>query len=265
MTSRRSLLPLILLAAAAGCRGTAPAPKPPVPAPPPGATAQSPTGAPAPAATPTSEPAADPILAVRWVRDAAEYEAAVRQLYAVAQAQVERAVSGRAAGSWAVILDADETIISNLKYQDERTALGKGYSSDSWTAWVKRKEATALPGAAAFLKRVRALGGRIAIVTNRRAAVCGDTEANLKAVGLIYDVVLCRTDEEDKNARFQAVATGTAGQPPLEVVAFVGDNIRDFPALSQAIKGSGPEAFAKFGTTFFVVPNPLYGSWEPRR
>ena len=249
-TSRRSLLPLSLLAAVAGCRATAPTPTP---------------DAPAPAAAAASEPAADPILALRWVRDSAEYEAAVRQVYLLAQAQVERAAPGRAAGSWGVVLDADETVISNLKYQEERTALGKGYTSDSGTAWVTRKEATALPGAAAFLQRVRALGGRIAIVTNRRAAVCGDTEANLKAVGLIYDAILCRTDEEDKNPRFQSVAKGTGGQPPMDVVAFVGDNIRDFPALSQAIKGSGAEAFAKFGTTFFVVPNPLYGSWEPRR
>jgi 5'-nucleotidase (lipoprotein e(P4) family) len=246
-TSRRSLLPLILLVAVAGCRGTAPPPKPPVPAP----TA--------------AEPAADPILAIRWVRDAAEYEAAVRQLYTLAQAQVERAAAGRAAGTWGVVLDADETIISNLKYQEERTALGKGYTTDSWTAWVKRKEATALPGAAAFLQRVRALGGRIAIVTNRRAAVCGETEANLQAVGLVYDAILCRTDEEDKNPRFEAVAKGTGGQPPVEVVAWVGDNIRDFPGASQAIKGTGAEGFARFGTTWFIVPNPLYGSWEPRR
>jgi 5'-nucleotidase (lipoprotein e(P4) family) len=254
--SRRSLLPVIVLAAA-GCRGTAPAPKPPAPAPPPGATAQSPTGAAA-----AAEPAADPILAIRWVRDAAEYEASLRQVYAAATAQVERAAAGRAAGSWGVVLDADETIISNLTYQEERTAIGKGYTTDSWTAWVKRKEASALPGAAAFLQRVRALGGRIAIVTNRRAAVCGETEANLQAVGLIHDAILCRTDEEDKNPRFRAVAAGAAGRPPMEVVAFVGDNIRDFPALSQAIKGAGAEAFAAFGTTYFVVPNPLYGSWE---
>jgi 5'-nucleotidase (lipoprotein e(P4) family) len=179
--------------------------------------------------------------------------------------QVERAAAGRAVGSWGVIVDADETIISNLAYQEERTALGRGYTSESWTAWVRRKEATALPGAAAFLHRVRALGGRIAVVTNRRAAVCPETGANLTAVGLIYDTILCRTDEEDKNPRFQAVAAGTGGQPPIEVVAYVGDNIRDFPAASQAIRETGPEGFAKFGTTWFIVPNPLYGSWEPRR
>ena len=244
MTTTRSLVLLLALAVTTGCRAAAPTPKP---------------------AAPHAEPAADPILAIRWVRDAAEYEAALHQVYALAGTQVERAAAGRGAGSWGVILDADETIISNLKYQEERTALGKGYTSESWTAWVRRKEATALPGAAAFLQRVRALGGHIAIVTNRRAAVCPDTEANLTAVGLIHDVVLCRTDEEDKNPRFQAVAKGTGGQPPIEVVAYVGDNIRDFPAASQAIKGTGPENFAKFGTTWFVVPNPLYGSWEPRR
>ena len=45
-------------------------------------------------------------------------------------------------------------------------------------------------------------------------------------------------------------------------MAFVGDNIQDFPGLSQAIRKQGDEAFADFGARFFVLPNPMYGSWE---
>jgi predicted secreted acid phosphatase len=68
----------------------------------------------------------------------------------------------------------------------------------------------------------------------------------------------------DKNPRFEAVERGTtaAGLPPLEIVAFVGDNVRDFPGQSQAIRKQGDEAFAAFGARFFVLPNPMYGSWE---
>ena len=68
----------------------------------------------------------------------------------------------------------------------------------------------------------------------------------------------------DKNPRFEAVARGTtpAGLPPLEVVAFVGDNILDFPGQSQALRKEPDEAFAAFGARFFVLPNPMYGSWE---
>ena len=96
-----------------------------------------------------------------------------------------------------------------------------------------------LPGAAAFLARVRELGGRIAIVTNRTQTECPDTEAVFGAHALAYDVMLCKPDSgpSDKNPRFEAVARGTtaAGLPPLEVVAFVGDNIQDFPRLGQAL------------------------------
>jgi predicted secreted acid phosphatase len=80
------------------------------------------------------------------------------------------------------------------------------------------------------------------------------------------DVVLCRPDQgsSDKNPRFDAVAQGTA-QPdlgPLEVLAFVGDNIQDFPRLSQDVRLEPETAFAPFGERFFLLPNPLYGSWE---
>jgi hypothetical protein len=101
--------------------------------------------------------------AIRWVGGSAEYQAVLRQTYRLATVAVEQAAASRRPGSWAVVLDADETVISNLTYQAERARAGLAFSAESWAAWVRRREATPLPGAAAFLDRVHALGGRIAI------------------------------------------------------------------------------------------------------
>lgn len=206
---------------------------------------------------------------LKWVRDSAEYHALVLQAYRAATARVESSVQQTASlakGGWAVVLDADETVISNLTYQIERGRQGLGYTSESWNAWVKRREATPLPGAARFLTRVRELGGRIAIVTNRLGSECPDTEAVFRAHQLAYDVMLCRPDgtPSDKNPRFDAVARGQAFglTAPLEVVAVLGDNILDFPGLSQQTRAAGEAAFSEFGVRFFILPNPMYGSWQ---
>src|SRR5262245_25779138 len=92
VTMSTRLVPIaFLLTLAAGCGHSDPppamAPKPAVPAPPPGATAASPTGAPV-----------DP-LEIRWVRESAEHEALVRQVYRSAQTRVEDASVDLAAGS----------------------------------------------------------------------------------------------------------------------------------------------------------------------
>ncbi len=251
--SRRAVV-CLLVVLVAGCRTAAPPPALP------GATTPAPPAGAAPTAA-RAEPDS-----IRWVRDAAEYRAVVLQTYRIVTAQVEREAAGRAAGSWAVVLDADETVISNLTYQAERARAGLGYSTDSWAAWVRRREATPLPGAAAFLRRVRALGGKIAIVTNRLGSECDDTMAVFTRDSLIYDAMLCRPNgsPSDKNARFEAVQFGktAASATPLDVVAFVGDNIQDFPGLSQKVKDAGEAGFAAFGTRFFVLPNPMYGSWQ---
>ena len=203
---------------------------------------------------------------LKWVRDSAEYHALVLQAYRGVTARVEQLAPARAKGTWAVVLDADETIISNLQYQIERGRQGLAYSTESWNAWVKRREAAPLPGAAAFLARVRALGGRIAIVTNRLGSECADTEAVFRAHQLIYDAMLCRPDgtPSDKNPRFAQVERGQAFglTAPVDVIAFVGDNILDFPALSQQMRKSGDGAFSEFGVRFFIIPNPMYGSWQ---
>ena len=249
----RCLLIVLVLTGAAACAprtATPVAPQPPV------------------AASPGTGPAAAAALpdAIKWVQQSAEFQAVARQVYRLATAHVEAAAASRAAGSWAVVLDADETVISNATYQAERARLGAGFTPETWNAWVKRREATPMPGAAEFLARVRGVGGRIAIVTNRLGSECADTEAVFLAHALVYDAMLCRPDgsPSDKNPRFTAVAEGrtVAGTTPLDVVAFVGDNILDFPALSQAVRTGPPSAFAEFGARYFLIPNPMYGSWQ---
>jgi 5'-nucleotidase (lipoprotein e(P4) family) len=251
MTSRPALaVALVLLA---GCRSAAPVPTPSEPT--------KPAVAPSPAPSPFRAPEA-----IRWARDSAEHRALFLQVYRAATAHVESVAATHAPGTWAVVLDADETLIDNSLYQLERAQAGKPFDPVSWRAWTARREAVPLPGAAAFLARVHALGGKIAIVTNRSATECPDTEAVFRDRGLAYDVMLCRPDAgpSDKNPRFEAVARGTtpAGLPPLDVVAFLGDNVLDFPGQSQAIRKQGDEAFAEFGERFFVLPNAMYGSWE---
>ena len=257
MTRRWTLV--LLLAVATACSSAAPVLSP-------RATPASP--APAVAATPTAaaEPSFRASTAIRWVRDSAERRALFLQVYRQATAHVEQVALARPAGTWAVVLDGDETVLDNSLYQLERETVGKSFDSASWRAWTARREAVPLPGVAAFLTRVKMLGGVVAIVTNRTETECPDTEAVFLSHGLPFDLMLCKQDDgvSDKSGRFEAIERGTtsAGMPPLEIVAFVGDNMLDFPALSQALRQQGDEAFAEFGTRFFMLPNPMYGSWN---
>lgn len=218
-------------------------------------------------APPPAPPAAVLPASVRWTRGSAEHRALYEQVYTSATRVLDSLARGRAAGGWAVILDADETVLDNSEYQRRRAVLDSAFTPASWSAWVAERAATPLPGAGQFLRHVRALGGRVVIVTNRTQAECEDTRANLAAVQLATDLVLCRADGPqggDKEPRFAAVQAGTAasGVPALEVLLWVGDNIQDFPGLTQSLRDGPPEALAPFGRRYFILPNPMYGSWD---
>lgn len=199
--------------------------------------------------------------AVHWYRNSAEMKAILVQTFQAAERELRVRSQGRSRGSWAVILDVDETLLDNSGYVVE---FGR-YTPPTWETWIQRQSAPALPGAARFTSTVRELGGQVVLVTNREQKVCADTEQNLQRAGIPYDRILCMTDTSDKDPRFAAVqagAAGTAGTPGLEVLMWLGDNIEDFPGMSQQSRD-----LHEFGTRFFVLPNPSYGSWEelPRR
>lgn len=251
MIARSSILLLVLAACAPA---TAPAPAPAPVTTPPAAAAQ---------ATVPLPPSAS-MGAVHWWRDSAERTAAFVQAYRWAGERLRELARGQASGGWGVIMDADETVLDNSTYQLRRGRENLGYSAESWAAWVAEKAAPATPGAAEFTRLVHELGGRVAIVTNRDDPQCPDTRENLRSAGVAADVVLCRAQgQSDKNPRFAAVEAGNGtGLPPLRVVMWVGDNIQDFPRLSQDVRTQGPAALDEFGRRFVLLPNPMYGSWE---
>ncbi len=220
----------------------------------------------APAAQNVLAPTDAPALPndIKWYRTAAERDALFVQTYRLAEEQVRDLARGRQPGTWAVILDADETVLDNSPYQERRAALGLGFTPDTWNAWVREGTAVALPGALSFIRRVHALGGKAIIVTNRGDEVCPETKANLVEEGFDVDLVLCKPEgQSDKNPRFGSVEAGTATAdlPALEVLAYVGDNIMDFPGMDQNARGNS-QAFQLFGRKYFILPNPMYGSWE---
>lgn len=227
-------------------------------------SAQPQVAAPEPTTVAAVEETCEMSGATHWARNSAEHDAAYRQTYALATVALEAQVASFEPGKWAVALDADETVIDNSPYQKEREAECKGFSGESWRAWVERREAKPLPGAQAFLRRIKELGGAIAIVTNRDSDVCPATMDNFEAMDLPYDLMLCKTDTGEKEPRWRSVENGTASPevPAKKIVMWLGDNIGDFPDLDQSLRDRGAEAFRSFGTRFFVLPNPMYGSWQ---
>ena len=201
---------------------------------------------------------------IRWFRNSAEYRALTLLVYRDAAEHLPGLTQGLAPGTWGVILDADETVLDNSEYQRRRALLDSGYTEASWWAWVRERAAGAIPGAVDFTKLVRTMQGRVAIVTNRVDSLCAPTRDNLRQLGVEPDIVLCQPPgESDKNLRFQRIQAGAAAAsiPALTIVEWVGDNILDFPGLSQSARNDST-AMANFGKRYFALPNPMYGSWE---
>jgi 5'-nucleotidase (lipoprotein e(P4) family) len=206
---------------------------------------------------------------IKYVRDSEEYATLARQVYRVAGEVVTREATRARRGAWAVVLDVDETALDNSAYQLERAAYAVPFDAASWSAWVDRREALVVPGVVGFVDLVRRAGGHVAWITNRDASLADATRANLKAVGLWGDNDrLCaqKTPQHTKADRRREVVTGKGDcswpDTGMQALAFVGDQLGDFPDASENIPQSGTDA--AFGRTCFLLPNPMYGAWTTR-
>ena len=237
---------------------------------------------PAPAAAAVA-PAHDNLNAVLWMQTAAEYEAAVRGTYAAARAQLDRALDdpswnalpdGEAAQGFeslppAIVVDADETMIDNSPFQARGVRDYDSFAYDHWLAWVNERRALALPGAVEFANYAASKNVPVFFVTNRDAPQeTESTIANLRGAGfpIAADAsnVLLRGDPRfegrEKSSRRRHIAK------THRVVLMLGDNLGDFMdgvAVSVAARRALVAKYAdRWGTRWFMQPNPTYGSWE---
>src|SRR5580765_5125366 len=166
----------------------------------------------------------------------------------------------------AIIVDVDETILDNSRYQGMLINRGVNYP-EGWTDWCNRAEATAIPGAVEFLKYAHSRGVRVFYVTNRKIAEKDGTARNLTNVGFPEvndETLLVRTDtkSDSKEPRRQSIAAR------YHIVLLMGDNLNDFSDVFEKSKtvASRLDATEKnrsqFGTHFIVLRNAMYGDWE---
>ena len=202
---------------------------------------------------------------VDWVANSPGWAEEAEAVYAEAGAYVEAVAAAREPKSWTVILDVDETVLNNVEYQVRLETTGDTYTPESWHAWTAEKSAPPVPGVIDFIEKVNALGGHVALVTNRADSEQLWTEENLSDVGLTrhddFRVLLTRARPDgpsDKTARFALVPSMLAvqGYPGVEVVAFVGDNEGDKPEDLSGAEFFCIDQGAMYGEPCAAVPGP---------
>lgn len=205
---------------------------------------------------------------VLWMQTSGERAALSYQAFALARMMLDRDLrTVHKRGRRAVIVDIDETIMDNSRFQASLIKNHQTYTDQTWQAWVNRAEATAVPGALEFLKYATSRGVRVFYITNRKAAEKEGTATNLRQLGFPNvndETLLVRTDTKSssKEPRRQSVSAR------YRVVLLMGDNLNDFSDVFENAKTVDSRLAVtrqnqnRFGSRFIVLPNPMYGDWE---
>jgi acid phosphatase len=220
--------------------------------------------------------------ATLWVQNAAEYDAIAMQTYATAMRTLPLPLED---SFWtaslkqdenenfmslppAIIMDVDETVLDNSPFQARMIKQGKDFNIEDWNAWCKEAQAEAVPGAVEFANFAADRGVTIFYITNRDYEVEEATRKNLIEEGFpvsnSIDNVLTNGEKtgwnSSKTERRQQI------EENYRVVMIVGDDLNDFlPAKNITLKkrASLVQEYSNwFGRRWFILPNPVYGSWE---
>jgi 5'-nucleotidase (lipoprotein e(P4) family) len=225
--------------------------------------------------------------ATLWMQRAPEYRAGAEQVYRMAAQKIAAPAPGSAAVEQqnvpadvlarmptAVVLDLDETVLDNTVYQARLLRDRKNHDSRSWGEWVGAGEAEAIPGAREFIATARKLGHAVFFLSNRDCTAppptatdpCPAETATMKnLVSLGIDTapdpehLLLRKERPDWNTGVKTHRRAFVAQK-YRIVALVGDDLGDFvdPKIFAADRD---RLESRFGETWFVLPNPIYGSW----
>lgn len=204
------------------------------------------------------------VLGVLWVERSAEYKALCLQAYNIAKFRLDQELAIPHKKPLAVVVDIDETVLSNSPYQAWLIGKNQSFSSETWKGWIDSAEAIAMPGAVEFLNYAKSNGVNVFYITNRSVNKLDATLQNLQNQGFPYadeEHLMLKTDTDDKTARRTVV------RETYEIVILMGDSLTDFindfagkTLAEQSILAE--QNINQWGDRFIVLPNPEYGNWE---
>ncbi len=225
-----------------------------------------------------------------WLQSSSEYMASSLQTYNVARGNTDLALHDK---NWtaapeqtgdfsslpvAVVMDVDETVLDNSKYQAKLVKTGTAWSSDTWDAWLALDSAPAVPGAVDFIHFLKKKQIRVFYITNRTCRPRKQTDAkcpqekdmidNLARVGIAGvkpENILLKNEQPDwtseKKTRLELIAAHH------RILMLFGDNLGDFlPGVKKNITPARRHALVlqyknNWGRKWYVLSNPIYGSW----
>ncbi len=231
-------------------------------------------------------------LGLIWVKQSAEYVANTRQVYQSATAALPGFIEDT---SWsalptqenaghlppAIILDVDETVVSNVDFQ---LTYERPYANWKRDEWTRRTDATPVPGVKDFIDAARAQGVSVFFVTNRPCEPVAGTDEpcrqkqstldDIAEVGITSDADHVLLSEEqgwnrEKSGRRNLIAQSH------RVIMLIGDEVGDFlpcmrnkpvapctePANNESRAAAVVEHSDYWGNGWYILPNPMHGAW----
>ena len=209
------------------------------------------------------------ILPTVWTQSSAEFKALTLSIYKMSEMVLDMHLAKTSEKPKAVILDIDETVLDNSPYQAMTVAQQTGYPN-GWFDWIDAAQAESIPGALEFIKYADSKGVQVFYLSNRKITKdrllpgLENTMKNLKALGFPQvdkSHMYLRSGSSSKEKRRQAIMNDH------EVVMIFGDNLKDHSddfkggTIAERKAAVGDHA-DKWGISFIVLPNTMYGEWE---
>lgn len=223
----------------------------------------------------------DMLLAALWTQRSIEFKGNALTVFALARIRLDEALVDK---NWtaspaeqkadyqalppAVILDIDETLLDNSRYQVWMLKNNQSFSVKTWNQFCAAQVSTAIPGALDFTKYADSKGVKVFYITNRGAETEKDTRENMAKLGFpmggSVDTFLMQGEKPEwggaKGTRRTVITKD------YRVLLNIGDNFGDFDDRYRTSEAERAKAFeadmAYWGRQWLMIANPTYGSFD---
>ncbi|MBI3452639.1 MAG: 5'-nucleotidase, lipoprotein e(P4) family [Rhodospirillales bacterium] len=226
-------------------------------------------------------PPHDILNATLWMQRSVEYKANSLAAFALARMRLDQALADKnwtgapaeQTGNYqnlppAVILDIDETLLDNSRYQVWMIKNDKVFEPKTWGQFVAAQQSGPIPGALEFAKYADSKGVKVFYISNRTVDEKESTRKNMERLGFPMggnvDTVLTSRERPDwtsaKSTRRAYVAKD------YRVLLNIGDNFGDFVDAARGSEADRlkvyEENMPRWGREWIMISNPSYGSFE---